>query len=66
MHRAFPVAFGALVLGIGAAAAAAPPEIYPLAKVKRGQTGYGMTTMKGSTPERFTFEVVDVVHNFLP
>ncbi len=66
MHRAFSVAFGALVLGIGAAAAAAPPEVYPLAKVKRGQTGYGMTTMKGSTPERFTFEVVDVMHNFLP
>ncbi|MCE9573615.1 MAG: hypothetical protein K8W52_10705 [Deltaproteobacteria bacterium] len=66
MHRAFPVAFGALVLGIGAAAAAAPPAIYPLAKVKRGQTGYGLTTMKGSTPERFTFEVVDVMHNFLP
>jgi hypothetical protein len=59
-------AIGALVLGIGVVAAAAPPEIYPLAKVKRGQTGYGMTTMKGSTPERFTFEVVDVVKNFLP
>ncbi|HEY1558725.1 MAG TPA: hypothetical protein VGF94_28075 [Kofleriaceae bacterium] len=32
----------------------------------RGQTGYGLTTIAGTTPERFTFEVVDVVHEFLP
>src|SRR3954466_2379766 len=44
----------------------ASPDIYPLDKVKRGQTGYGLTTMAGNTPERFTFEVVSVVHNFLP
>ena len=48
------------------AASAAPTEIYPLSKVKRGQTGYGFTTFSGSTPTRFTFEVVSVVHNFLP
>jgi hypothetical protein len=41
-------------------------EIYPLAKVKRGQTGYGLTTMKGTTPERFEFEVIGVAKNFLP
>lgn len=45
---------------------AAPLETYPLSKVRRGQTGYGYTTMKGTTPERFTFEVVSVVKNFLP
>src|SRR5438105_2560288 len=45
---------------------ASPPEIYPLSKVQRGQTGYGMTTFSGTKPERFTFEVVSVVHNFLP
>ncbi len=42
------------------------PETYPLTKVHRGQTGYGMTTFAGDTPEKFTFEVVSVVHNFLP
>jgi len=47
-------------------ASAAPPEIYPLAKVKRGQIGYGMTTFQGTTPERFEFEVVGVQRNFLP
>jgi SpoIVB peptidase S55 len=41
-------------------------EIYPLSKVQRGQTGYGLTTFSGNTPTRFTFEVVSVVHNFLP
>ena len=48
------------------ATAHASPDVYPLAKVKRGQTGYGMTTIAGTAPERFTFEVVSVVHNFLP
>lgn len=48
------------------ASAFAGPDTYPLEKVKRGQTGYGLTTMAGTKPERFTFEVVSVVHNFLP
>ncbi len=47
-------------------ASAAPPEVYPLSKVQRGQTGYGYTTFQGSKPERFTFEVVSVVPNYLP
>src|SRR5262245_45862109 len=55
---------GAL-LALGATARAAP-DVYPLDKVKPGQTGYGITTMSGTRPERFTFEVVSVVHNFLP
>jgi hypothetical protein len=37
-----------------------------VSKVQRGQTGYGLTTFSGSKPERFTFEVVSVVKNFLP
>ncbi len=41
-------------------------ELYPLSKVKRGQKGYGLTTMKGTTPERFEFEVIGVNKNFLP
>src|SRR5690242_466208 len=48
------------------ATAQASPDTYPLEKVHKGQTGYGMTTMSGTTPERFTFEVVSVVHDFLP
>ena len=54
------------VLACATIAHAGPAEIYPLSKVQRGQTGYGMTTFSGTTPERFTFEVVSVVRNFLP
>lgn len=58
---------GAAVLGVCLSSAAfAAPATYPLENVRRGQTGYGMTTMAGTKPERFTFEVVSVVHNFLP
>src|ERR1041384_3246414 len=45
---------------------AQPAEIFPVSKVQRGQTGYGLTTFAGNKPERFTFEVVSVVKNFLP
>ena len=48
------------------ATANAAPETYPLSKVKRGQTGYGMTTFVGSTPEKFTFEVISVMQNYMP
>jgi hypothetical protein len=55
-----------VVLAWAAAAHAQPAEVFPVAKVQRGQTGYGLTTFAGTEPERFTFEVVSVVHNFLP
>lgn len=44
----------------------AQAEIYPVAKLQRGQTGYGLTTFAGTKPERFSFEIVSVVRNFLP
>jgi hypothetical protein len=57
---------GALTMLRPVPASASTQEIYPLAKVKRGQKGYGMTTFQGTTPERFEFEVVGVAKNFLP
>jgi hypothetical protein len=54
------------VFGCAAVAYAQPTEIFPVSKVQRGQTGYGLTTFAGTKPERFTFEVVSVVKNFLP
>jgi len=48
------------------AAAAKSPETFPLSKIKRGLKGYGLTTMEGTEPSRFEFEVVGVVKNFLP
>ncbi|HEU0034696.1 MAG TPA: SpoIVB peptidase S55 domain-containing protein [Kofleriaceae bacterium] len=49
-----------------AGSAYAGPDFYPLSKVQRGQTGYGMSTFAGTKPERYTFEVISVVHNMLP
>ena len=46
--------------------AVASPEILPLSQVKPGQKGYGLTTMYGTTPEKFSFEVVSIARNFLP
>src|SRR6185295_10474634 len=54
------------VLACAGLAHAQPSGVYPVSKVQRGQTGYGLTTFAGTTPERFTFEVVSVVKNFLP
>ena len=51
---------------VASSAQAAPPELYPLSKVTRGQTGYGMTAFAGSTPTKFTIEIVSVVKNMLP
>jgi SpoIVB peptidase S55 len=60
----FGIAFG--ITAFASVASAQPGEVFPVSKVQRGQTGYGLTTFAGSTPERFTFEVVSVVRNFLP
>lgn len=57
---------GWLAVSAFGATAVASPDTYPLERVKAGQTGYGLTTMSGTKPERFTFEVVSVVRNFLP
>ena len=46
--------------------AAAPPPLFPLAQVKRRQPRYSIRTIAGSTPEKFSIEVVSVMHNFLP
>src|SRR5689334_10743127 len=64
--RLLPAVVMAAVLAAATTASANPPEIYPLSKVRRGQTGYGYTTFKGGTPEKFTFEVISVIKNFLP
>jgi hypothetical protein len=54
------------VVACATVAHAQPTEIFPVSKVQRGQTGYGLTTFSGTKPERFSFEVVSVVKNFLP
>ena len=48
------------VFACAAVAYAQPNGVFPVSKVQRGQTGYGLTTFAGTKPERFTFEVVSV------
>ncbi len=61
-----------LLLALTAGALSAPPtaakgpEIFPLAQVRPGQKGYGLTVFQGTAPERFEFEVVGIVKNMLP
>ncbi len=60
-------AVATLLLSLAATSAHAKgTEVYPLAKVKRGQKGYGLTVFQGTDPERFEFEVIGVMKNFLP
>ena len=45
---------------------AQPADIFPLAKVRQGQKGYGLTVLQGTKPIRFEFEVIGIAKNFLP
>jgi hypothetical protein len=55
-----------ILLLLGGLASAKGPAVYPLSEVKAGQKGYGLTVFSGFEPERFSFEVIGVVRNFLP
>jgi hypothetical protein len=65
-------ALGTLLLAAAATvitpapASAQGPDIYPLAKVKPGQRGHGLTVFQGLEPQKFDFEVIGVIRNFLP
>lgn len=37
-----------------------------VSEVRSGMRGHGMTVFRGTTPERFDFEVIDVLHGFKP
>ncbi len=51
-----------------AAAALAPvrPSIIPVDEIRPGMKGYGLTVFRGTEPERFNVEVIDVLRNFAP
>ncbi|MBN2802421.1 MAG: hypothetical protein JXR91_04960 [Deltaproteobacteria bacterium] len=54
-----------LVTIISISNAAAIPKTITPEEIKPGMKGYGLTVFKGSVPEKFEVEVVDVVPNFL-
>jgi hypothetical protein len=57
---------GLLPLAAASTAHAKGPDVYPVSQVKKGQKGYGLTVFQGTTPERFEFEIVGVMKNYLP
>ena len=57
----------ALVSAAGVLAQTRPrPRTISVDEVRAGMRGYGLTVFRGTHPERFDVEVVDVVHNADP
>lgn len=51
---------------VGAAAAQSTPGFIHVDEIKPGMKGYGLSVLRGTEPERFDVEVIDVLHNFRP
>lgn len=56
--------FAALLVAMGAA----PPtvKLMSVAEIEPGMRGYGLSVFRGTEPERFDIEVIDVLENFRP
>ncbi len=68
MNRTIHISAGLaflLLVGLAPCPAGAEP-IMPLSEVRPGMTGHGLTVFRGTTPERFDVEVIDVLHGFRP
>ncbi|MGZ5381810.1 MAG: SpoIVB peptidase S55 domain-containing protein, partial [Thermoanaerobaculia bacterium] len=65
--QVFAALVSALALGFAGPARTAPlpDDVLPLAAVKAGMRGYGLTVLHGSVVERFEVEVLGVVPNSL-
>lgn len=57
--------FAAALLTAGAIAQQGPSTI-SVDDIRPGMTGYGLTVFRGTQPERFDVEVIDVLHGFRP
>ncbi len=53
-----------LLLVSSLAAFANDPKLFPVAEIRTGMKGYGMTVFQGSKPERFEVEILGVVNGF--
>jgi hypothetical protein len=58
---AFPFAAGR-----AEAADSGAPTLLDISTLKPGMTGYGLTVMQGTEPERFDVEIIGVLKTFLP
>lgn len=66
--RPLPVLLAALALSSFALATRADPEIRTISvdEIRPGMRGHGLTVFRGTEPERFDVEVIDVLHGFRP
>lgn len=51
---------------LGAAIAQSTPSFIFVDEIHPGMKGYGLSVFRGTEPERFDVEVIDVLHNFKP
>ncbi len=51
---------------LGAAVAQSTPGFIHVDEIRPGMKGYGLSVFRGTVPERFDVEVIDVLHNFRP
>ena len=51
---------------LGAAVAQTTPGFIHVDEIEPGMKGYGLSVFRGTAPERFDVEVIDVLHNFRP
>ncbi len=57
---------GALLMSAATLAQRRGTAILPVEQVRPGMRGHGLTVFRGTQPERFDVEVIDVLHNFRP
>src|SRR5262245_50218553 len=53
-----------LDLEVARAGSGSRNDILPVAQIRPGMKGYGLTVFEGTRPERFGVEVIDVVKNW--
>lgn len=67
MNRAIASVFVLLSVAMfGAAAARGTPTTISVDEIRPGMKGYGLSVFRGTEPERFDVEVIDVLHEFRP
>lgn len=67
MKRLLPgLCFAASLSLLGAVVAQSTPGFIHVDEIEPGMKGYGLSVFRGTEPERFDVEVIDVLHNFRP
>ena len=61
----FVLSVSLLLASVGAIGQSTPGFIH-VDEIRPGMKGYGLSVFRGTVPERFDVEVIDVLHNFRP